>query len=197
MDIEPQPRFPFEFHQADALIYPLDGFDVIHASPPCQIFSVAQRLRNNKHPDLLTPIKNRLISTGIPYVIENVPGAPMRVDLVLCGSHFKLPRLRRHRWFEIGNLRLKFPPLPPCNHQGKAVLVFGHSSKRDGTMQERKAAMGINWMNQNELSEAIPPAYTHFIGKQLVEALKRESRCLSLRDPPTNRVLGRTTGGGA
>jgi len=64
-------------------------------------------------------------------------------------------------------------------------------------MQERKAAMGINWMNQNELSEAIPPAYTHFIGKQLVEALKRESRCLSLRDPPTNRVLGRTTGGGA
>ena len=100
VDIYPQPRDPFEFRRADAMTFPLDGFDFIWASPPCQQFC-ALRTREDLsgYPDLIDPIRQRLVATGKPFVIENVPGAPVRKDLILCGNMFGL-RSYRHRHFE-------------------------------------------------------------------------------------------------
>ena len=102
VDIKPQPHFPFEFHQVDALTYTLDGFDAYHASPPCQRYSCAVNLHNNRdsHPDLIDIVRNILLKTGKHYVIENVPGSPLINPTQLCGSAFGL-RVRRHRLFEI------------------------------------------------------------------------------------------------
>ena len=93
VDIEPQPHYPFEFHQADAMTFPSSGFDAIHASPPCQAFSIAAKYKGTagRHKDLLTPTRTRLQAAGLPWVIENVPGAPMRADYLLCGCMFGLP----------------------------------------------------------------------------------------------------------
>ena len=206
VDINPQPRYPFEFHQADAMTYPLDGFDVIHASPPCQAYSTMRRglWKDRCHPDLISAIRERLVAAGVPFVIENVENArrllisPVR----LCGTSFGLGtkegnQLRRHRYFECS---FGMPLAPPCQHNGysavpvygggqngdyhhprrkpKTIGVWGHaggSSKRDGLVQfgtaARREAMGIDWMTGDELSEAIPPAYTEWIGKQLMEVL--------------------------
>ena len=125
VDIEPQPNYPFEFIREDAMSFPLEGYDAIHASPPCQRWTRGQNARGqaDKHPDLLTPIRQRLQETETPWVIENVPGAPMRDPLMLCGTMFGMKlfsdgerayeedeatenasttafELRRHRWFE-------------------------------------------------------------------------------------------------
>ena len=216
VDIEPQPHYcGDEFHQADALTYPLEGFDAYHASPPCQAFTALRTMPNARpHIDLLTPTRPLLKATGKPYVIENVPGAPMTdAYVVLCGSMFGLgvgpAELRRHRLFELGRF---FVLTPSCAHYSRplvcgvygghgrdrrrtignygdgngrdyrkhpaSVLVTGHaggSSVRDDTQQfstdERRQAMGIEWMNGNELSQAIPPAYTEYIGKYLMQAV--------------------------
>ncbi len=188
VDINPQPHYPFEFHQADALTYPLDGFDAIHASPPCQRYSVAANIHGGEHhPDLVPPTRDRLLAWGGPYVIENVPGAPLRNAFTLCGRAFDL-NVRRHRLFETN-----VPMMAPgCgSHEGDWLLVFGHTvlerghqsgrAKGGGPVIRRKhvgtdrgrAAMGIDWMNRDELSEAVPPAYTQFIGEQLAEHLAR------------------------
>ena len=90
VDIEPQPHYPFEFHQADALTFPLDGFDFIWASPPCQAYTLCQRIQKNEHPDLVAPIRERLHANGAPYCIENVPGAPLVEPIELCGTMFGL-----------------------------------------------------------------------------------------------------------
>jgi DNA (cytosine-5)-methyltransferase 1 len=170
VDHLPQPHYPFEFHQADAMTYPLDGFDAIHASPPCQRFTLARVIHGRQHPDLLTPTRIRLLTTVVPWVIENVPGAPMRPDLTLCGSMFGEPRLKRHRLFEFNR-----PPdlilLPPCGHARQIVSVFGHGGHVYHGVQEWREVMGIDWMTRDELSQAIPPAYTEYIGKWLVEVL--------------------------
>lgn len=188
VDIKPQKHYPFEFHQADAMSYPLEGFDVIHASPPCQAFSDMKTMWNaNKHEDLLTPIRERLKATGRLYIIENVEGAPM-AGMILCGTTFGLgldshgAELRRHRQFETS-----FPMLvPPCQHGRRTVGIYGdHLRDRRRTNTERgvdypdkeklalgSRAMGIDWMNWKELSQSIPPAYCEFIGKQLMEYLK-------------------------
>jgi DNA (cytosine-5)-methyltransferase 1 len=177
VDIKPQPRYPFEFHQADALTFPVAGFDAIHASPPCQRYSVATpSARRSNHPDLLDATRVRLADQPAPWVIENVPGAPMRADFVLCGCRVGLA-LRRKRYFETS--WRGFALMPPCHHEGPVVSVVGHGSpsrvrKQLGynpTIQQYRAAMGINWMNRNELSEAIPPAYTEYIGRHLIRAL--------------------------
>jgi DNA (cytosine-5)-methyltransferase 1 len=191
VDIEPQPRYPYEFHQADALTFPLDGFDVIHASPVCKAHTVGRnmwkgRLPDDRHPDLLTPTRARLLEQDAPWVIENVPGAPMRPDIELCGSMFGLG-VRRHRWFE-----LSFAPtvlLTPCRHDQEIISVFGGGAlsatprggkRADYVMQRRvhvahsqaEWAMGIDWMTRDELSQAIPPAYTEYIGAQLLAHLE-------------------------
>jgi DNA (cytosine-5)-methyltransferase 1 len=175
VDLHPQPRYPFEFHQADALTFPLDGFDVIHASPPCQGFMRSGMMaRDGRYLDLLTPMRERL--RGRTYVIENVPGAPMRPDAILCGSAFDL-EVRRHRWFESSS---PFSALvPPCNHSRPITGVYGHPHGSGGAWRNGKRpmlpsdaatwarAMGIDWMNPRELSQSIPPAYTEWIGKQI------------------------------
>ncbi|MBC8395046.1 MAG: DNA cytosine methyltransferase [Deltaproteobacteria bacterium] len=179
VDINPQPRFPFEFHQADALTYPLDGFDVIHASPPCQAHTCLNVMWNaKKHLDLVLPTRKRLRMSGVPYIIENVPGAPLINPIVLCGSMFGLSAgpydLRRHRLFECSFV---VEPLK-CNHiKSKPVIgVYGdhvRCRRRNGDLPMALGkpladeAMGIGWMNFRQLSQAIPPAYTEYIGKQL------------------------------
>jgi len=175
VDINPQPNYPFEFHQADALHYDLKNFDVIHASPPCQAYSEATPLTTkSKHPKLIHIIRERLIATGKPYIIENVEGA--RKDLLspikLCGTMFELG-VWRHRYFEINipivvNLK--------CNHIGHPVTVNppANARKNQGPRNFAKEiiAMGIDWMNKKEISQAIPPEYTQFIGKKIMESLR-------------------------
>ena len=194
VDIKPQPRYPFEFHEGDALTWPLDGFDAIHASPPCKAFNAgknmwAGRLPDDRHSDLLTPTRKRLLKQSAPWVIENTPGAPMRPDLLLCGSMFGLGVIR-HRLFEVS--WPCFTLVPPCDHSHYTVSVFGggalsrsprgrrNDAEGHTHMQGRvhvahelaKAAMGIDWMVRDELSQAIPPAYTEHIGGFLLDHLK-------------------------
>ena len=186
VDIEPQPHYPFEFHRADAMTYPLEGFDAYWASPPCQRFSVTARLHGNSdlHPDLLTPIRDRLSRVNKPRVIENVPGAPMIEPIVLCGSSFGL-RVRRHRLFESNVLIWALP----CSHRWQnetplwsirqryrtirtgVCYVFGNQEVGQ-TVEDWKLAMGIDWMNRDELSQAIPPAYSEYIGTQLMKVIR-------------------------
>lgn len=191
VDIKPRRRYPYPFHLADALEFPLDGYDFIHASPPCQAHTQAQRLQGRTHPELIAPIRDRLIAWGGPWVIENVPGAPLRKDLVLCGSQFGLRWedcvLYRHRWFE-SNVPLPFFPPMDCLHDAPAISIFGHTvlgasrvvGKTYKHPNERvhlgveagRAVMGAPWMSREGLSEAIPPVYTQFIGEHLLNALK-------------------------
>lgn len=174
VDIAPQPRYPYEFHQADAIEYLRDHgheFDAIHASPPCQAFTNAQKIMGNEHPDLVEPTRELLEELGKPYVIENVPGAPLRDPVELCGAMFNLGTYR-HRLFET-NWELVPPPHPPHAKRttkmgrkpvdGEMMHVVGNFS---GVAQARKA-MGIDWMTRDGLREAIPPAYSQYIGWQL------------------------------
>jgi DNA (cytosine-5)-methyltransferase 1 len=165
-----------EFYQADALEFPLEGFDAIHASPPCQAYTNAQRIQGRKHPELLEPIRRRLRATGQPYVIENVPGAPLVDPELLCGAMFDLG-VYRHRLFETsfalpfmlhahGKRQTKMGRRPK---DGDVIQVVGHFS--DVTAGRR--AMGIDWMTRDELKEAIPPAYTEWIGRHLMAAIEQ------------------------
>lgn len=187
VDNRPQPRYPFEFVQADALEFlGAHGteFDAIHTSPPCQRYSVstaAFRAAGKEYPDLVGPTRQALTATGRPWVIENVPGAPVRPDLVLCGCMFpgELPGLKRERWFEVS-----WGPLlelrPPCHHPEPIVTVIGHGPNQNSPYrhvhgsvwtQLKHRAMGIDWMNREELGEAIPPRYARFVGERLLAHL--------------------------
>jgi DNA (cytosine-5)-methyltransferase 1 len=174
VDINPQPNYPFEFHQADALEFPLDGFDAIHASPPCQAF--CNLSHNLGHKDFIGKIRKRI--KGKNYVIENVQGSPLFNPVRLCGSSFGL-LVQRHRLFE-SSIKLRSRA---CDHSwwsprffqndykrkdrlSNVVAVYG-ASRFTNDFQLRCAAMGISWMKIDELSQAIPPAYTEYIGKQL------------------------------
>jgi DNA (cytosine-5)-methyltransferase 1 len=163
IDHLPQPRYPgHAFVQADALAYLAQHgrkYDCIHASPPCQRYANVTRWRGTPqtHPDLLPATRALLDDTGVPWVIENVPGAPMRCDVQLCGSQFGL-RVQRHRWFML-SLPL-FALLPPCQHRG--LLPFMHKGER-----AYADAMGCQWMHKTEARQAIPPAYTAWLGYQL------------------------------
>lgn len=170
VDIMPQPRYPFTFYLADALTFPLEGFDAIHASPPCQAYSVCQRFlkRPDAYPVFLPDLRERLRRWGGPWILENVVGAPMPGAVLLCGTMFGLGVLR-HRLFESSHLL--FAPAR-CWHRGKTqeyggsyVCVAGHRFRRD----EARQAMGIGWMTAKELCQAIPPAYTEWLGRQLKE----------------------------
>jgi len=181
VDIEPQRHYPFEFRQADALTFPLDGFDFIWASPPCQAYTKAQRLQKREHPDLIAPIRKRLEASGKPWVIENVPGAPLNPfrSFMLCGSMFPSLRVYRHRWFET-NFRVNVPHHPAHTavqvkmgrpvRQGDFIQVVGNFS---GVAYAREA-MGIEWMTRDELREAIPPAYAEFIGRAAIARMEAE-----------------------
>jgi DNA (cytosine-5)-methyltransferase 1 len=191
VDNRPQSRYPFEFHQADAMTFPLDGFDAIHASPPCQDHSLLAVLNEKKRGTgwMLEATRQRLIASGLPYVIENVIGADMPGSLVLCGSEFGLTTrtekhgqvwLKRHRQFE-SNIYMW--GAGGCNCYGKlTVPVYGHGAggnrvnmRGPGVAQASREVMGIDWMTRNELDQAIPPAYTQFIGEQLLQHLEAVS----------------------
>jgi DNA (cytosine-5)-methyltransferase 1 len=190
VDIKPQPRYPFEFHQVDAMTFPLDGFDVVHASPPCQAYSEQTPVEHRtKHLKLIPAVRSRM--SGVPFVIENVEGA--RRDLVaptlmLCGTMFGL-NLWRHRYFEIGNFPVFFPPAT-CNHSRRPVTTHAGSNTRrlgpvaptgttrrksgrfEWSVQDCRDAMEIPWMTREGIDQAIPPAYTEFIGRQLIAAIE-------------------------
>ena len=169
VDIKPQPHYPFKFIQADAMTFPLEGYDFIWASPPCQAFSPATLIHGKKHPNLLTSTRERLKVTDTPWIIENVPGAPMRADVVMCGSLIGQPRLKRHRLFEFWVPTLIL--LPSCSHADEIVSVFGHGGHIYHKLDEWREVMGIDWMNRDELAQAIPPAYSHFLCRHVMQAL--------------------------
>lgn len=184
VDIKLQKHYPFTFVLGDAMVYPLEGFDFVWASPPCQAYSSvgkqcrARRPGKYHHPDLIDAVRIRLLASGADWVIENVVSAPLRNCFTLCGSQFGLD-IRRHRIFESSRFLL----IPPCSHHlhngefrsldkrrngkpSRVVGVHGHINYR-GESELRKKAMGIDWMTDQELTQAIPPAYSEFIAKQV------------------------------
>jgi len=189
VDIKPQPHYPFEFHQGDAMTWPLAGFDAIHASPPCQGYSRMRHLpwlKDREYPLLIEPVRARLAPLGVPYVIENVEGAPLDPAVMLCGLDFGL-RMYRHRWFESNYL------LMAQSHQAHKEVIgagrllgsrysrasagvtgmlpdpAGHSA--GASTRAAAAAMGVEWMDRDEMTQAIPPAYTEWIGRQLMPSI--------------------------
>jgi DNA (cytosine-5)-methyltransferase 1 len=179
VDLAAQKNYPFEFHQGDALEYlAAHGaeFDVIHASPPCQKFSnVTPKANRDDHPNLIDPTRDLLFQIGRPFIIENVGGAHAELinPVMLCGTMFGL-KTRRHRLFELNPWLLL--DVPKCNHDLECLLVTtaGANSRKNGkrkTIKNAMAAYGIDWMNHKELSQAIPPAYTEYLGRQLLAYL--------------------------
>lgn len=168
VDIDDQPDYPYRLIRGDALTVDITGYDVVVASPPCQRWSTATPLdRRDAHPDVLTPLRERLLSlpAGIPWVMENVPGAPMRDPIWLCGSTLRLG-VRRHRLFEAS------VPLygTPCVHDNAEPPVpvygtYGGTGGADAT--SGREAMGIGWMPWPRLVQAVPPVYGMWIGVQL------------------------------
>lgn len=188
VDINPQPNYPFEFHQYDALDFLKRAFlrgvtewsavAAIHASPPCQRHSAMSNCRPGlaqEYPDLIAPTRELLEQTGLPCVIENVVGSPLINPITLCGQMFGL-ELYRHRLFE-SNLPLREPlhpqhviPASKAGHwrPGTVMSVSGHCAP----IAKAREVMGIDWTTREELAESIPPAYTSFIGAQLLEAVR-------------------------
>ncbi len=191
-----QPHYPFHFVLADAMTFPLDGYDFIWASPPCQEYSPTRHLRNanadklgyklNIRPKLINSVREKLQENGKPYVIENVPQSTMPSAIYLCGSMFGLP-IRRHRWFEASQMLFI---RGACRHTdgfynviGAKVRGYGDYASKTRVYRDCKGsyrrgegfpgkaigceAMGIDWMTVAEMSEAIPPAYATFIAKQI------------------------------
>lgn len=208
VDIEPQPNYPFEFFHADALAMTQDclrgcwheasrksslpgmlhrclgHFDAVHASPPCQAHSDLQKQSKREYPDLIAPTRELLIASGLPYVIENVEGAPLIDPVMICGASVPGLRVIRHRLFE-ANFPLDGIPCPQ-----RHPLVFTHDKRKahygrldqdenfvqvtgggNCTVANKRAAMGVSWMTGTEANEAIPPAYTEHIGKHLLAAI--------------------------
>ena len=193
VDNRKQPRYPFEFVQADAMTFPLEGFDAIHASPPCQGYSRLRHLpwlKGRIYPMLIAPTRDRLQTVGMPWVIENVEDSRL-LDLKLCGRMFGLPTYR-HRVFASSVFMLE-PPHEKhrivighgrrVNDRAKGTLNAGSNNGARGNQsiftvaggQFKKAdaerALGIDWMTRDELTQAIPPAYTEYIGRQMIAAL--------------------------
>jgi DNA (cytosine-5)-methyltransferase 1 len=185
VDIVPRPRYPFPFVQADAIDYVREhgqDFDLVHASPPCQAYCTltkgTHRDRENTHPELYEPIRDALLAVGVPWVIENPAARP---DVVLCGTQFGLPILR-HRNFEVGGW---FPLAHPHTRHAGRVRGWRHGTYYEGPyfaaygngggkadVPELQAALGIDWTDhRDELVEAIPPAYTRFLGEQAAAQL--------------------------
>jgi len=206
VDIVAQPHYQFEFHRLDATAMVQDilegcwhesssktvltgmssvclgHFDAIHASPPCQVNSSLRHLwPDREHPDLIAETRELLVESGLPYVIENVPGAPLVDPVVLCGTMFGLGAagrdLWRHRLFECS-----FPVggVPECRHDGSPIGVYGtgaggqHPRGFRASADEAREAMGMPWATKAECSQAVPPAYTEFIGRSLLRSLDRQ-----------------------
>lgn len=183
VDVVRQPNYPYECFQCDAVgllknraMKPwIAEYDVLHASPPCQPFSAYRRRGDgvgDNYTDLINEVRDALIAHGLPYVIENIPRSPLHNPVTVCGSSFGLD-LQRHRLFE-SNLPLV---APPCNHEWQTPRFLSSSNRGNlrrtvevgagRCSREAPGAMGIDWMTGEELSEAVPPAYTEFLGRQI------------------------------
>ena len=186
VDLESQPNYPFEFYQDDAidwLCMDLSSFAAIHASPPCQTFTAYRRRGagvGDKYPNLIPAVRQHLERIGLPFVIENVPGAPLHDPITLCGSMFGLD-VRRHRLFE-SNVPLT---APACDHGVWTERKYPQATNRANRrftcevgvyripLDVQKRAMGVDWnVTLHELSEAIPPSYTEHVGAQLMQHVR-------------------------
>lgn len=193
VDINPQPRYPYEHHVGDALAFIAEHgheFDAIHASPPCQTYSSTRALHGNEHPDLVAPTREALIASGKPYVIENVVGAPLIDPLRLCGTEFDMVardvdgvmlKVVRHRLFE-SNVRLTGNG--GCRHDPsvQTATIYGagggwtpawrdNPERRGGYIPHTdviKELLGIDWMTKHEMSQVVPPAMAEHVGRQLL-----------------------------
>lgn len=204
VDHKPQPRYPFEFVQVDALEFLREHgheFDAIHASPPCQAHTALKTMHNAKsHQDLIPATRLVLERIGKPWVIENVIGAPLGFSILLCGTMFGLgcedAELRRHRVFEsslfLFGMNCRHGQRASClgvygghlrnRQRARTIGVYGEGARDsvrkvdkgrpDFNVEQGREAMGIDWMTIAELCQAIPPAYTHFIGKQIIEVIR-------------------------
>ncbi|SNY53704.1 DNA cytosine methyltransferase [Paractinoplanes atraurantiacus] len=179
VDNTPQPRYPFRFVLADALDYlrelirtgEIRQYAAVAGSPPCQAHTRAWKIRSREHPDLIDSMRSLMIASGLPWVIENVPGAPLRSPIVLCGAMFGL-HTYRHRLFE-SNIRLTAPDHPP--HTAATVKMgrpiaegdWYHAVGNFSNVPYVRRDMGAPWMNRDGLRESIPPVYAQHIGQQL------------------------------
>lgn len=197
VDNRPQPRYAGdEFVQADAMTFPLEGFVALHASPPCQAYSAGSALpRTGRHEDLVALVRERLVASGLPYVIENVIGAPLQSPILLCGTSLGLAAdghdLARHRLFET-SWPMPLLSTPACACGGRPVIgIYGQRAKtsRGATLTIRTSrwgrpqslsvggeAMDIDWMTWDELTQAIPPAYTEHVGGYLMREVEAGRR---------------------
>jgi len=182
VDLNPQPHYPFPFHRADALTFPLEGYDAIHASPPCQVHTRKpsdwgrRRVHWPDHRDLVPPTRERLQASGVPWVMENVPGAGLQAQLLLCGTHFGLP-LIKHRLFEAS---WGMPMAPAsCDHR----KVYNPWQGEGRSAEAFRIAQGTPWIpsaggasrkegKTGDLYNALPPAYTEWIGRAMLEVVK-------------------------
>ncbi len=168
VDNRPQPNYcGDEFCPDDAMVWldtDLSNFDAIHASPPCQGYANVTKWRGSQddHPQLIAPVRDALVASGLPWVMENVRTKDLRDPFVLCGSMFGLP-VRRHRYFETS--WPMFELVPACQHEG--LLPFMHKGER-----AYADAMGCDWMSSKEARQAVPPAYSEWIGTRLMALLK-------------------------
>ena len=197
VDIDPQPNYPYEFHQADAIEFVKahgHEFDAIHASCPCQTFSRTKTLHSNEHPDLIKPTRDALVASGKPWVIENVVGAPLIDPIKLSGQHFNMTapdvdgvplKLVRHRLFE-SNILLRVPDSFHANRHIQTASIYGagggwtprhrdNPDRRGGYIPHTdviKKLLGIDWMTKHEMSQSIPPVFTEWVGRQIIEYLE-------------------------
>lgn len=198
VDLSPQPHYPFKFIQADALALDagfVASFDAVHASPPCQSYSDLAKRNGNADawPRLVEPVREMLIGSGLPYIIENVDGAPLLNAVVLCGTMFSGLRVLRHRLFESN-----FEIVPPPHRKHPKVHTFDRRKSHYGktnewtdfvqvtgggncTIAAARDAMGIDWMTKGEINESIPPAYTEFIGNELLRYMAWRQRPSGVR----------------
>lgn len=173
-DIAPQPHYPYEFHQQDALTVDLSAADLVHASPPCQRFSPMAVLTGREYPDLIEPTRALLLASGKPFVIENVPRAPIRRDLLLCGTQLGI-QVIRHRAFELHRVRIN-ALLPKhacrnatidgrvCAFRNGGRVSAGRTKPLRTSGTDFRDSMECFWMSAREARQAIPPKYTEFIG---------------------------------
>lgn len=191
VDVAHQPRYAGDvFHHADANEFPLAGYDLLWASPPCQKHSDLAKRNGNADawPCFIASIRERFIASGLPYCIENVAEAPLIDPVILCGTMFPGLRVLRHRGFE-ANFAIIAPP------HGKHPLVFTHDKRKrhygrldqatafvqvtgggNCSVKNASAAMGIDWMTKDELNEAIPPAFSEHIGRAALAFIEQQKR---------------------
>ena len=180
VDNVPQPRYPFAFHLCDAIEFCVEHggeYDVIHASPPCQSYSAKTAHMARERPKCIGALRDAMARLAVPWVIENVVGAPLHFPLMLCGAMFGL-RTYRHRLFETSHLLLGRPAHPKhvirgsrAGHwvPGEYISVAGNAAP----IAVSRQAMGIGWMTRRELTQAIPPAYTEWLGCRLRNLISR------------------------